>query len=325
MIEIIATGPQNTVQDLGRQAHRHVGVATAGAMDGLALRTGNLMLCNAPGAAALEVQTFPLKVRFAADGVIALTGADGRATLDGRELLPWWALPVKAGQALEIRHPRQGARVYLCVAGGIDVPQVMGSRSTALRGGFGGLDGRPLRAGDCLAVGEAGALSIDVAGFGVQPPGVAMAETFALEADGSLPLRAIAAGEAHWFGSDLPRFWTQSWKISPQSNRTGYRLSGEPIQPEHGSEMRSYGLVPGVVQVPPGGEPIVQLSDANTAGGYPKVAGVIEADLWRLGQAAIGSRIRFVEVTPREAIAVEAAVEGYLAGVRRLVECGLHG
>ncbi|WP_175652371.1 biotin-dependent carboxyltransferase family protein [Pseudomonas sp. Marseille-P9899] len=320
MIEIIATGPQNTVQDLGRPGHRHVGVASAGAMDNLALRTGNLMLNNAADAAALEVQTFPLTVRFAADGVIALTGADGRATLDGRELLPWWALPVKAGQQLEIRYPRQGARVYLCVAGGIDVPQVMGSRSTALRGGFGGLDGRPLQAGDNLAVGVAAALSIGPGGYGVQPPGVAMAEAFPLPADGSLPLRAIAAGEADWFGNDLPRFWAQSWKISPQSNRTGYRLSGEPIQPEHRSEMRSYGLVPGVVQVPPGGEPIVQLSDANTAGGYPKVAGVIEADLWRLGQAAIGSRIRFVEVTPREAIAAEVAVEGYLAGVRRLVE-----
>lgn len=323
MIEVIATGPQNTVQDLGREGHRHIGVATAGAMDSLALRTGNLMLANAPGSAAVEVQTFPLKVRFSADGVIALTGADGRATLDGRELLPWWALPVKAGQVLEIRHPRQGARVYLCVAGGIDVPQLMGSRSTALRGGFGGLEGRALQAGDELAVGQANALSIGAEGFGVRPPSCAMAQALPVQADGALALRAIPAGEAHWFGNDLTRFWAQSWKISAQSNRTGYRLAGEPIQAEQSREMRSYGLVPGVVQVPPGGEPIVQLSDANTAGGYPKVAGVIEADLWRLGQAAIGSRIRFVEASPREAIAADAAIECYLAGVGRVIEmCG---
>lgn len=320
MIEVIATGPQNTVQDLGREGHRHIGVATAGAMDSLALRTGNLMLNNAPHCAAIEVQTFPLNVRFSADGVIALTGADGRATLDGREVLPWWALPVKAGQLLEIRHPRQGARVYLCVAGGIDVPQLLGSRSTALRGGFGGLDGRPLQAGDELAVGPANALSIGPEGFGVRPPSCAMAHAIPAQTDGAVALRAIPAGEAHWFGEDLPRFWAQSWKISAQSNRTGYRLAGEPIQAQQSREMRSYGLVPGVVQVPPGGEPIVQLSDANTAGGYPKVAGVIEADLWRLGQAAIGSRIRFVEASPREAIAAEAAIEGYLAGVRRVVE-----
>lgn len=319
MIEVIATGPQNTVQDLGRQGHRHVGVATAGAMDSLALRTGNLMLNNAPDAAALELQTFPLKVRFSADGVIALTGADGRATLDGRALLPWWALPVKAGQVLEVRHPRQGARVYLCVAGGIDVPPVMGSRCTALRGGFGGLEGRPLQAGDQLAVGQGDAPAMTAEGFGVQPPAQALAEAFPSEADGTLALRAIPGGEAEWFGDDLARFWAQSWKISAQSNRTGYRLAGEAIQPVRGSEMRSYGLVPGVVQVPPGGEPIVQLSDANTAGGYPKVAGVIEADLWRLGQAAIGSRIRFVEATPRDAIAAQAAIEGYLEQVGRLL------
>lgn len=320
MIEVIATGPQNTVQDLGRYGHRHIGVATAGAMDSLALCTGNLMLNNDPSSAAVEVQTFPLKVRFSAEGVIALTGADGRATLDGREVLPWWALPVKVGQVLEIRHPRQGARVYLCVAGGIDVPQLMGSRSTALRGGFGGLEGRPLQAGDALVAGHASALSIGPEGFGVRPPSCVMAQALPVQADGALALRAIPAGEALWFGKDLPRFWAQSWKISAQSNRTGYRLAGEPIQAEQSQEMRSYGLVPGVVQVPPGGEPIVQLSDANTAGGYPKVAGVIEADLWRLGQAAIGSRIRFVEASPREAIAADAAIAAYLAGVRRVVE-----
>lgn len=318
MIEVIATGPQNTVQDLGRSAFRNIGVATSGAMDNLALRVGNLLLGNDEGLAVIEVQTFPFKVRFGEDTAIALTGADGQARLDDRALLPWWACQVKAGQVLEISYPRNGARVCLSVAGGIEVPELMGSRSTALRGGFGGFEGRALQAGDQLPQGEGGTPVFPEGGIGVVPPAVAMADAFPCDADGCVLLRALLAGEYHLFERDRERFWSQSWKISAQSNRTGYRLAGEPIIPESVVEMRSYGLVPGVVQVPPGGEPIIQLSDANTAGGYPKIAGVIDADLWRLGQAPIGSRIRFIEATPRDAIAVEQAIDQYLESVRNL-------
>lgn len=319
MIDVIASGPQNTVQDLGRPAWRNIGVATAGAMDTVALRTGNLLLGNAQGLAALELQTFPVRLRFTCATAIALTGADGQASLDGRPLLPWWACSVKAGQVLEVNYPRQGARVYLCVAGGIKVPEVMGSRSTSLRGGFGGFGGRPLQVGDQLPLGQAPASRLSAAGLGVQPPAQALAAAFPLSSDGSLLLRAIPAGEYGLFSRDHARFWAQPWKVSAQSNRTGYRLAGEPIVAETAVEMRSYGLVPGVVQVPPGGEPIIQLSDANTAGGYPKIAGVIDADLWRLGQAPIGSRLRFVEASAADAIAAEQAVEGYLANVERLL------
>ncbi|BAP45688.1 allophanate hydrolase subunit 2 [Pseudomonas sp. StFLB209] len=318
MIEVLTTGPQNTVQDLGRSLYRNIGVAISGAMDGLALRVGNRLLGNPDGLAALEVQTFPLRVRFGADTAIALTGADGQAQLDDQPLLPWWAVTVKAGQTLSISYPRSGARVYLCVAGGIDVPELMGSRSTSLRGGFGGFEGRVLQAGDVLATGATAALPLPAGGLGVRPPVQAMAEVFASDPDGTVLLRAIPAGEYGLFERDQQRFWRQPWKISAQSNRTGYRLSGEPIVPHATMEMRSYGLVPGVVQVPPGGEPIIQLSDANTAGGYPKIAGVIDADLWRLGQAAIGSRIRFVEAGPQEAIAAEQAIEAYLEDMQRL-------
>jgi allophanate hydrolase len=126
----------------------------------------------------------------------------------------------------------------------------------------------------------------------------------------------LPAGEHDLFGADAERFWSQSWKISSQSDRTGYRLSGEPVRPSAAVEMRSYGIVPGVVQVPPAGEPIVQMSDANTAGGYPKIAGVLEADLWRLGQARIGSRVRFVRSSHSEARALDQATAAYVDDVR---------
>ncbi|WP_437883418.1 biotin-dependent carboxyltransferase family protein [Pseudomonas sp. LRF_L74] len=319
MIEIITTGPQNTVQDLGRPDYRNIGVATSGAMDSLALRVGNLMLGNAQNLAGLELQTFPVRLRFDEPTVIALTGADCRATLDGRDLLPWWAMPVAAGQVLELSYPRKGARAYLCVAGGIEVPLVMGSRSTALRGGFGGFEGRPLQSGDQLGWGSHESSRLPAAGFGVQPPSQALADAFGHDEQGNVLLRAIPAGEYGLFEQDRERFWGQPWKISAQSNRTGYRLAGEPLAAQKTLEMRSYGLVPGVVQVPPGGEPIIQLSDANTAGGYPKIAGVIDADLWRLGQAAIGSRVRFVEATPQMAIEAEQALDEYLQGIRRVL------
>ncbi|OCJ16345.1 allophanate hydrolase [Rhizobium sp. AC44/96] len=316
MIEIVQTGPLNTVQDLGRPGYRAIGVSASGAMDPLAVRTGNVLLGNEQGAAAIEVQTFPFKIRFSAITDFAVTGADGALLLNERDVMAWSIHRAAAGDVLEIRQPRRLGRVYITFSGGVDVPVVMGSRSTTLRGGFGGYDGRPLAAGDALA-------TIPVDGnlpqraIAVVEPAVALRDFFPAATDDVLPIRAIPAGEHVLFVSDADRFWSQLWRISSQSDRTGYRLSGEPIKPEAPVEMRSHGVVPGVVQVPPGGEPIIQMSDANTAGGYPKIAGVIESDLWRLGQARIGTKIRFVRSTHAEARATEQAVDRYVEDVCR--------
>lgn len=316
MIEIIKTGLLNTVQDLGRSGFRHIGVSVSGVMDALALRAGNILTGNDENAACLEIQLFPFRVRFLQDASIAITGADCRATLDGEALPPWWGCAVKQGQELELHFPRSGARSYLCVAGGIDVPVVMGSRSTALRGSFGGLEGRWLQKGDRLPIGPTGALPLPVSGMGIEPPAVAMASLFPCADDGVVQLRAIPSGEYQLFAADHQRFWQQRWQVSMQSNRTGYRLSGEPIMPAKVVEMRSYGLVPGIVQVPPAGEPIIQLSDANTAGGYPKIAGIIEEDLWRLGQVQPGQFIQLIKSDAQEAIRVAAGIERWLMRLR---------
>ncbi|NIG19651.1 biotin-dependent carboxyltransferase family protein [Pantoea sp. Al-1710] len=316
MIEIEQSGALNTVQDLGRLNFRHMGVSVSGVMDPLALRAGNLLLGNEENAAAIEVQLFPFRVRFLQDSSIAVTGADCRATLDGAPLPPWWGCGVRAGQVLEMRYPRSGARGYLCIAGGIDVPMVLGSRSTALRGGFGGLEGRPLQRGDRLALGETQASPLPSSGIGIEPPDSALRAHFPRNSAGEIQLRAIPSGEYPLFAADAGRFWQQSWQVSNQSNRTGYRLAGDPIFPSKTIEMRSYGLIPGIVQVPPGGEPIIQLSDANTAGGYPKIAGVIEQDLWRLGQVLPGQSIQLIQSDTREAIAIEQQVAGWLSRLR---------
>ncbi|MFT8802214.1 MULTISPECIES: biotin-dependent carboxyltransferase family protein [Gluconobacter] len=314
MITVLQTPPQNTVQDLGRFGYRELGVGTAGAMDGVALQAGNILLGNQRGAAALEIQTFPFVVRFDEACFVAVTGADAKLDLSGRPFLPWSLKHVEAGQLLSVERPSVGARVYLCVQGGIEVPTILGSRSTQLRGGFGGLEGRFLEGGDVLKTGHGSEKRLL---YGASPPKQRLEQLDPVK--GVIGLRAIPATDYFRFPEHARhRFWNTDWKISPQSNRTGYRLKGEPVLPENAVELRSYGVVPGIVQVPPSGEPIVQMADANTAGGYPRIASVIEADLWRLGQAPVGSRIRFVQCDHAEGIAAMSAVTSYLSDLMQV-------
>ena len=319
MIEIQSASALATVQDLGRLGALRWGVGTSGAMDPLALAAGNLMLGNDPGAAAIEVPVFPFQVRFTVDGAFALTGADCAARLDDVPLLPWWTGITRAGQVLSLGLPRAGAwrasRAYLCLPGGVDVPAVLGSRSTQLRGDFGGHEGRTLRQGDVLRAGatESG---VRFGGFGLVPPALALP----LQVDGVPAMRVLPAAEyTHYTDASRAAFWAGEWKITSQSDRYGYRLAGTPLEAGTHVEMRSHGIVPGVIQVPSGGQPIVQMRDAQPSGGYPKLGTVIEADLWRLGQAPIGSRVRFIETTWDEAVAALDQMQAWLANVQRLV------
>jgi 5-oxoprolinase (ATP-hydrolysing) subunit C len=321
MIEILSTGALATVQDLGRKGALKWGVGVSGAMDDLALSCGNVLLDNAEDAAAVEIQIFPFQIRFLEDTAFAVTGADCSAKLDEVMLLPWWVHTVRAGQVLHLGLPRRdvwaASRAYLCLAGGVEVPPVLGSRSTQLRGAFGGLDGRALRPGDRIAAGNA--RQAIATGFGLCPPAIAMP----LMVDGLPALRVLPAAEYDAYPPAARNtFWEERWRITPQSDRYGFRLEGTPLIPSAPIELRSHGIVPGVIQVPPGGQPIVQMRDAQPSGGYPKIGTVIEADLWRLGQAPIGSLVRFVEATWQQAVAAQQANDRWLSGVRRLV--GLH-
>lgn len=320
MIEVLSTLPLNTVQDLGRFGSRHYGVSTSGVMDPVAFVVGNVLLGNPDNAAGIEVQTFPFVVRFLADTAFALTGADTAAILDERALPPWWSTTARRGQTLTLRPPGSGARAYLAIAGGIDVPVVLGSRSTHLRSEFGGFCGRSLEQGDVLHTldGKAGPASSKPGGLGVVPPAFALPSRNVETNDKALRVRVLRAGEYDLFSADIQtRFWMTDWKITHHSDRGGYRLAGNTLRLPTPVELRSYGLVAGIIQVPPSGEPIIQLSDANTAGGYPKIAAVIEADLWRLGQARLGSFIRFEEVDHETAVGAMAPIAAYIAAIRR--------
>ncbi|GJD66176.1 biotin-dependent carboxyltransferase family protein [Methylobacterium frigidaeris] len=320
MIRLLACGALATVQDRGRLGALRWGVGTAGAMDAPALAAGNLLVGNADEAAGIEVQVLPLEIRFEAAAAFAVTGADCTATLDGVLVLPWTAARARAGATLRLDRPAAfrawGARSYLCVAGGIDVPMVLGSRATQLRGAIGGLEGRALRAGDALPVGRAA--EGPPPGTGLVPPAIALPRAV----DGVPALRVLPAAEYDRYTTDsLAAFWGEPWRITPQSDRYGFRLAGPTLVPLRPLELRSHGIVPGVIQVPHGGQPIIQMCDAQPSGGYPKIGTVIEADLWRLAQAPIGSRIRFVETGWDEALAARDALDGWLAAARRDLSC----
>lgn len=328
MIEILTSAQLATIQDLGRTGYLRYGVGVAGAMDPIALSVGNLLLGNSANSAGVEIPVFPFKVRFGCDLSFALTGADSLATIDGHAIPPWWTRSGHEGQVLTLNPPISGARVYLALAGGVDVPLVLGSRSTQLRGAFGGYEGRALKKGDIIHacrtdVPMRSTMHFDGAGVGVQPPELALASR--LRSDHSCSdaatVRVLRASEYELFEtSSLERFWGEEWLVTSESNRSGYRLAGPALNLKSPIEKRSHGIVPGIVQVPPGGQPIVQMQDAQTMGGYPKIGTVIEADLWKLGQARTGSIVRFSQVDYVDAISALDDIDKYLDQVWRDTE-----
>lgn len=217
-IEVVKPGLFATVQDLGRPGYYHLGIPLSGAMDRAALRTANLLVGNPEGAAALEITFLGPELRFTHDAVVAVTGAELPPKLDGEARPGWTCFAVKAGQVLGFEFLRNGARAYLAVAGGIDVPEVLGSRSTYVLGGLGGLDGRSLRAGDTLAVGPAA----QAARIGMSLP-----EALRPAVSASRPLRVLPGLYWHRLTEAAgDGFFNDTWKVAPEADRIGYRFRG---------------------------------------------------------------------------------------------------
>jgi 5-oxoprolinase (ATP-hydrolysing) subunit C len=328
MIQVLRAGIITSVQDLGRPGYRHLGIATAGALDTLALEVGNRLVGNAPQAAAIEVTMGPTALRFTRATRIALTGAEFGATLDGEPVHAWWSLPVRAGQELTLQGATRGMRGYVCVRGGIDVLPMLGSRSTDLCSGFGGLGGRALREGDRLAVGAAAAkpgaaIPVDASPFGVKAPEWCRFAQLAQEpvrrgnhaagAERAVPIRVLRGPEYDTFtDASHEALWSDEWRVTPQSNRMGYRLAGNALARVAPVELLSHAVLPGTIQVPPNGQPIVLMSDAHTTGGYPRIGAVIRADLWRLAQVRLNGSIRFIASSREEALFALGEEQAYL-------------
>jgi antagonist of KipI len=294
-VTVIRGGMLTTVQDLGRRGHRAAGVPLGGAMDTFALRVANLLVGNPEDAAALECTLLGPELVFSADTVIALGGTD----FDG--LAAWQPMVVHAGERVKLGATRRGCRGYLAVAGGVDVPPVLGSRSTYLRGGFGGFQGRALRDGDVVTAPDVSRHVTDHWRIDARIlPAYSAAPT----------VRVVRGAQLDDFGVAL---FEAEFKILPQSDRMGIRLGGAKLARIGAVELASSAVVPGTVQVPPDGQPIILMADAQTIGGYPQAANVISVDLPLVAQLRPGDRVRFAEAPLDEALRLALVREHVLA------------
>ena len=315
MIVLVKAGLLASVQDLGRPGFRDSGMPLAGAMDRTALRAANLLVGNDPGAAAIELTLMGGSWSFEADLLAAVAGADMATTLDGAPVAPWSSFQARAGSTLLFKMARSGARAYLALRGGVDVPLVMGSRSTYARAGVGGLQGRLLVNGDRLPVGRAD-------GPGPAPLAVLPAEV--PPCGGGATLRVLLGPQDDRFTAEgIATFLSSGYRVTPQNDRMGYRLEGPPIALRGAPDIITDPLLPGAVQVPGSGQPIIMGADAQTTGGYAKIAAVIGPDLRLLGQARAGELLHFKRTT--QAAAVQAVREeraGLAALAARIASAG---
>lgn len=292
MLIIHKAGMQTTVQDLGRSGLQKYGVVVAGAMDPYALRMANLLVGNDENAAALEITLVGPEIQFEQEGLISICGADFSPQLNGVAVGLWRPIDVQKGQILSFGTPRRGSRAYLAVAGGIRVPEIMGSRSTYLRAKLGGANGRALESGDQLAVGERPHSSPFERSWFMPP----------VYYSSKPEIRVTAGRQVDLFTEDSrQRFFSELFTVSSQSDRMGYRLNGPQLALSVPHEMQSEAVAFGSIQVPPDGNPIILMADRQTTGGYPKIAEAITVDLPLISQLKPGERLRFTEVSIEEA------------------------
>ena len=284
-----------SVQDLGRTGLREFGVSTSGALDSFALRVANLLVGNDDGAAGLEITLGGLQFHFDHDRIVGWCGGEFDVHA-GSTLLPaGHSAFLRAGEELKFGSPKIGCRAWLAISGGIDVPIVLGSRSTDLRAQFGGFEGRALRDGDQLSFGE-----------------FRRSQTAATEAISSWTaphdwlspgkrdpiLRFVRGCDWERFNdSMLQRFTSEAFAVSPDSDRMGVRFEDPELKRTHQGDLTSEAVAPGTIQVPPSGKPILLLGDCQTIGGYPKIAHVITVDLGIAAQLRAGDHVGFSEVS----------------------------
>jgi antagonist of KipI len=293
MIRVLSPGLFTTVQDLGRHGYAHLGVSPAGAADCVSLRVGNRLVGNPEGAPALEMTLQGGRFEFDTDAVVALTGAE----FANPSIPMWTPVAIEKGTTIEVGGTKSGARGYLCVAGGIDAPRIMGSASTHVLSGF----GTPIKRGDVIAIGTPTAPPLKSAApiqFRKRIRITAAAQTREFDA-----LQAITLA-------------TTGYQVSDDSNRMGLRLKGAPLHPPHNGQMLSEGVALGAIQIPGAGQPIILFVDAQTTGGYPVIASVISADLSSVGQLRPRDTVTFEFVTFAEARRLLLEQEDFINAIR---------
>ena len=317
-IRIISPGLSTTVQDLGRPGYYHIGIPLSGAMDRLAARTANMLVGNDEGDALLEVVFMGPEIEFRQAATVAVTGAELPPKVNGEERPTWTSFAVKKGDVLSFAFLKKGARAYVAISGGIDVPVVLGSRSTYTLGALGGFEGRKLAAGDILPLGE---------GKGAAE-GRTVPENLRRAPGAPAELRMLPGLYWHRITEAAGKqFFEDTWKVAPEADRIGYRFKGGkpldfvPREPPFGAGSDPSNIVDacypyGSIQVPSGTEPIVLHRDAVSGGGYFMVGAVISADMDLIGQLQPHTPARFVEVSMEQALLARNDRARLIDGIR---------
>ena len=295
VFEVLNPGILTTVQDLGRFGFSRAGVPPSGALDPFSLRVGNLLVGNREGEAGLETTIMGLKLRALREVVIAITGGDLSPALNDDPLEIWRSHLLVEGDALTFKKVRKGCRAYLAIGGGISVPEIMGSKSTSLSGKFGGLEGRALKKGDTLCMAD---LPIRLDQVGIRFPA-----DWVPIIDREVTLRVIPGPQDHHFtGPGFETFQSSFYQVTAKSDRMGIRLEGPRIErrPDAEESIISESLIPGAIQVPGDGKPIIILNELVT-GGYTKIATLLSTDLPKVAQLKPGDRVRFEPVPVEKA------------------------
>jgi biotin-dependent carboxylase-like uncharacterized protein len=321
-IKVHAPGLATTVQDLGRPGYYHIGIPLSGGMDRLSLRCANMLVGNDEGAAVLEAVFTGPELEFTSDAMVAVTGAELPPKVDGVERPTWTSFSIRRGQKLSFATLSGGARAYIAVAGGIDVPIVLGSRSTYALGALGGHHGRKLANGDELPVGAAGRAVSE---------GVNVPNSLRRAPGRPAALRTMPGLYDHRVGKpSLEKFFAETWKVAPEADRIGYRFrGGTPLafvgrEQPFGAGSDPSNIVDacypyGSIQVPGGTEPIVLHRDAVSGGGYFMIGTVISADMDLIGQLQPHTPSRFVEISMEEALHARVERRALLAEIRRQI------
>ena len=299
-MKVHKAGVLTTVQDLGRYGYRAGGVPVCGPMDSVGLRIANLLVGNDEGSACLEVTLVGPEIEFSSDRVIAVSGAKLSNIEMNRPLV------VKAGEKIKLGSCVSGSRAYVAISGGIKTEAVLGSQSTYLRGQFGGFEGRALKEGDILKLGKGLSLKKDVSRFYISGSPLP-------QYSGALTLRVIEGAHKSEFSAG---FFTQSYKVSPSSDRMGLRLMGKSLQRKVSTDITSRAVVCGTIQVPADGQPIVLMADAQTLGGYPQIAHVCAVDLPLAGQLKANDVVEFSLITAHDAQELLKKREAHIGLIR---------
>ena len=302
MLHVIKPGFLSTVQDAGRRGWARFGIPPSGPMDRVAFKAANALVGNTPNAAVLEITLSGPHLTVTRDCLVAVCGAEFDLQVGHLPVPTWHAVYVRGGYPIQFGMLHKGARAILAVSGGINVPLFLGSRSTYLNGGFGGLQGRSLKPGDQLPLGQSSPGDL------VMQAGRSWSKELRPMYKQAPVIRVVLGPQMDYFDDNaLDTFTKHAYIISSSSDRMGLRLQGPVIQHKKCTGIVSDGIITGSIQIPPDGMPIVMMVDHQTTGGYPKIATVIQPDIPLLAQCLPGAAIRFKVISLTEAYEIAAS------------------